>query len=159
MEKDQWPVPLILLNLKIIQKRCKDTTYYGNSQTFWRKRSMTCPLDPHWYYSPYPRYPRCLSPWLWLRQVFAIGFTSVQVIVGHRSSCAKQTKHYVRDFFFSCHDWKVWYRLQRYVFFEYNTQSHGKSDYAKWIIQITLCKFIQNALCKLHYAKWIMHFE
>ena len=32
--------------LKIIQKRCKDTTYYGNSQTFWRKKSMTCPLDP-----------------------------------------------------------------------------------------------------------------
>jgi hypothetical protein len=47
------PVPLdslgflgIILNLKIIQKRCKDTTYYGNSQTFWRKKSMTCPLDP-----------------------------------------------------------------------------------------------------------------
>jgi hypothetical protein len=36
----------IILNLKIIQKRCKDTTYYGNSQTFWRKKSMTCPLDP-----------------------------------------------------------------------------------------------------------------
>jgi hypothetical protein len=47
------PVPLdslgflgIILNLKNIQKRCKDTTYYGNSQTFWRKKSMTCPLDP-----------------------------------------------------------------------------------------------------------------
>jgi hypothetical protein len=47
------PVPLdslgfigIILNLKIIQKRSKDTTYYGNSQTFWRKKSMNLSLDP-----------------------------------------------------------------------------------------------------------------
>ena len=39
---DQRTIPWsITLNLKIIQKRCKDTTYYGNSQTFWRKKSMT----------------------------------------------------------------------------------------------------------------------
>ena len=33
-------------------------------------------------------------------QVFVIGFASVQIIVGHRGPCAKQTKHYIRDFFF-----------------------------------------------------------
>ena len=30
-----------------------------------------------------------------LLQVFIIGFASIQVIIGHRSSCTKQTKHYV----------------------------------------------------------------